>query len=228
MKTLTIKDDNSTYSFECAKFEIIQGTPAERNEVSRLLVGLDELSPEIRAKVITAWVTTWKNSSFASLNDVPNGSVRMIDHVNEVVRFGMALGKLTYELWGAQWKQQVDWHELMQVLILHDLDKPLIYDHKRSSTAPPVLHGVSGAIFLNELEFSENVVTAVAMHSPMSPFHLTSNLLYILHYVDLLSLDHSYILEGREALYQKHSALEGAMDARIKEEIDKALNKRKQ
>jgi len=183
-----------------AFYKIVQGTTDQREEVGRMLPGLDELAPEVREKVITAWVTAWRNSSFKSLNDVPH---QTMSHVSEVVEFGIAFAREALKHWEGRWNKPLDWQELMQALILHDLDKPLLYSEK-SLLLWQIPHGVLGALILNELGFSDNVVSAVATHSMQSPFHPSTAVSYLLHYADLFSTDHRLLEEGQEAFYQKH------------------------
>jgi HD superfamily phosphohydrolase YqeK len=188
-----------------AFYQINRGTQAQRDEIRRRLPGLEELSPDIREKVITAWVTAWQNSTFESLDEVPH---HCMDHVAEVIRFGMAFAMLAVEQWGEQWNKQLDRQELIQALILHDLDKPMLYAKNNkpfeySVVATQVPHGVLAAMILNELGFSDNVVSAVATHSPQSPLQPSTALSYVLHYADLFSADHRNLEEGTQAHYQK-------------------------
>lgn len=191
-------------------YTISEGTPAERDEIKHRFAGLEELSPEISEKVITAWVTVWKNSSFKYLDDIPYAlQHRLMDHVVEVVRLGIALNKCACDMWGDEWKKELDRQELIQVLLLHDLDKPLLYVKKgdrveKTPLASRLQHGVLGAMILKELGFSEQVVSTVATHALGSPFHSPSLLSYVLHYADLFSSDHALMLEGIEPFYQKH------------------------
>ena len=195
-----------------AFYQIKQGTPGQREEVKRSLVGLAELSTELQEKVVTAWVTAWQNSTFDGLSDVPfslnTPKRQLMEHVVEVTRTGMALARVGMELWGEQWSKQFDWSELVQSLILHDLDKPMLYaiQDKRlgySEIAPRIPHGTLTAMILNELGFSSAVVSAVATHSPQCWLQPPSAICLILHYADLFSADHTYLEAGVQAHYQK-------------------------
>lgn len=191
-------------------YEIVKGTAEQREEIRRWLPGLDELALDMREQVITAWVTVWQNSSYESLDEVPYAlSHKLVDHVSEVVRFGMAFAQLAEEQWGDAWKIKLNWQELIQVLILHDLDKPMLYTRsanplEKSTVAKQLPHGTLSALILKELGFSENIISAVATHSLESPFHPATALSYVLYYADLFSADHALLEEGIEAFYQKH------------------------
>lgn len=188
-------------------FQIIVGSQQQREEVKNRIPGLDELPPETKEKVVTAWVTAWQNSSFESLEEVPCGKRHhLMDHVAEVVNLGMAFAKLAQNQWGDTWNNQLDWHELIQALILHDLDKPLLYAKngeciQGSPISRQLPHGVLSALILSELEFSEAVISAVATHSPKSPFHPATVIAYILFYADMFSADHTLLEEGAEPFY---------------------------
>ncbi len=184
-----------------AFYKIVQGTKGQRDEVGRLIPGLNELSPDVRERVVTAWVTSWQNSSYKSLIDVPH---HVMDHVADVVHFGILFAKAALDRWQDTWNKPFDWQELIQVLILHDLDKPMLFDDK-SLIFGQIPHGMLGALILNELGFSDNVVSTVATHSTQSPLHPSTALSYLLHYADLFSMDHYLIESGFEAFYQKHT-----------------------
>lgn len=188
-------------------FKIIVGSQQQREEIKNRIPGLDELSPKIKEKVVTAWVTAWKNSSFESLEEVPCGKRHhLMDHVSEVVNFGMAFAKLAQNQWGETWDKQLDRQELIQALILHDLDKPLLYAKKGdllegSPISRQLPHGVLSALILSELGFSEAVISTVATHSLKSPFHPATALSHILYYADMFSADHTLLEEGSEPYF---------------------------
>lgn len=192
-----------------AFYQITYGTEDQRKEVENWLTGLEYLSSEVKEKVITAWVTTWLNSSFEQLNQMVFSKLapeyRLTDHVVEVVRYGIDLAKSA----SLQWQIEVNYEELVTILLLHDIDKPLLYTKveekvNASNYATQIQHGVLGALLLNELGFSENVISTVATHATNSPFHGSSFEAYVLHYADLFSADHALMLAGTQPFYQRH------------------------
>ena len=190
-----------------AFYTIQEGSIAERKQVSDWLFGLERLSPDNREKVITAWISSWRSSSYRSLEHIPGfsfSSYKLMDHVNDVVHFGISLAEESIKRWGLTF----DWEELIQIFILHDIDKPLLMDMDgekivKSERARQLQHGVLGALLLNDLGFSEKVISTVATHATNSPFHGSSTEAYILHYADLFAADHAVMKEGLTPYYQK-------------------------
>ena len=106
---------------------------------------------------------------------------------------------------------QVDLEEMVSILALHDVDKPLLYRRedgsvKSSRLAAELPHGVIGAMLLKELGFSHLVVSTVALHASNAPFHGSTMEAYILHYADFFSSDHALMLAGTKPFYQRHWA----------------------
>ncbi len=190
-------------------YTIQQGCSEEREWVREKLLGLNRLPSDDQEKVITAWVSAWKSSNYASLEDMPGFSFSLyplLDHVNDVVHFGISMAEEATKRWGVT----VDWDYLIQIFLLHDIDKPLLLNRDgdkivKSPFASQIQHGVLGALLLNEIGFSEQVVGTVATHATNSPFHGSSTEAYILHYVDLFCVDRAVILEGQTPYYQKLS-----------------------
>lgn len=185
------------------------GTSEERKTVREWLVGLNQLSEKNQDMVVTAWMTSWKNSTFERLEDMAfslmSPEYRLTDHVNDVTTYGMSLANDAIERWGIQ----LNWEELLQALILHDVDKPLLFTKvnnlpEKSPISRQIQHGVLGALILNELGFSEDVISTVATHATNSPFHGSTSIAYILHYADLFAADYALMKGGVEPFYQRH------------------------
>ena len=92
-------------------------------------------------------------------------------HVNEVTRAGVDLAKRAK----ADWRIDLANEVLVPILILHDVDKPLMYVREGgevvgSTLSKEIPHGVVGAMLLKELGFSHEIVSVVATHSPKMPF----------------------------------------------------------
>lgn len=192
-----------------AFYSIQTGTSEEREKVRKWLVGLEHMPVESQEKVITAWISSWKSSSFTSLEQVPGFSYsfyKLTDHVNDVSNFGISLANQAIK----QWDIMIDWEELVQILILHDIDKPLLLNVnegkiEKTALASQIQHGVLGALLLKEIGFSEKVISTVATHATNSPFHGSSMEAYILHYADLFGADYPLIIDGKVPFYQKFS-----------------------
>jgi HD domain len=193
-------------------YTIEHGSNSRRKAVEDWLWGLDLVTPELRDKIVTAWVTTWAASPYAELSDMPYSPTaphyRLEWHVNDVTRNGVDLAKRAATDWG----KTCDNNVLLPVLILHDVDKPLMYVRESSDKvsysklAHELQHGVVGAMLLKELGFDHTIISSVALHAGNSPFHGRNHEAYVLHYADYFATDHAIMLEGEhvEPYYQKH------------------------
>lgn len=176
-----------------------------RDAVAQKVWGLDLVSPGLREDVITAWVTTWAASPYERLEDMPwteGVDYPLLSHVNEVTRAGIDLAARAK----ADWTIDVPADTLVPILILHDVDKPLMYERKgtdvvRSKLADEIPHGVVGGMLLKELGFSHEVVATVTTHSPKMPFRGRNRAAHILHSADMFSADHIQLTMGKTPFY---------------------------
>ena len=183
---------------------------ARRKAVEECLFGLDLLAPETRDRVVTAWVSTWSSSPYERLEDMPwsaGADYPLMHHVNEVTRAGVDLAKRAK----ADWNVDLDNELLVPILILHDVDKPLMYVREGgavvgSTLSKEIPHGVVGAMLLKELGFSHEIISVVATHSPKMPFRNRGYAAYVLHYADMFSADHVMMVLGKEQFLQKHTS----------------------
>ncbi len=183
---------------------------ARRKAVEECLFGLDLLSPETRDRVVTAWVSTWSSSPYERLEDMPwtaGADYPLMHHVNEVTRAGVDLAKRAMADWNIDLANEL----LVPILILHDVDKPLMYVREGGAVVGSTLsreipHGVVGAMLLKELGFSHEIVSVVATHSPKMPFRNRGWAAYVLHYADMFSADHAMMVLGKEQFLQKHAS----------------------
>ncbi len=183
---------------------------ARRKAVEECLFGLDLLAPETRDRVVTAWVSTWSSSPYERLEDMPwtaGADYPLMHHVNEVTRAGVDLAKRAMADWNIDLANEL----LVPILILHDVDKPLMYVREGGAVVGSTLsreipHGVVGAMLLKELGFSHEIVSVVATHSPKMPFRNRGWAAYVLHYADMFSADHAMMVLGKEQFLQKHAS----------------------
>jgi hypothetical protein len=175
--------------------------------VAEWLYGLDLVSPALRDMIVTAWVSSWSSSPYENLSDMPFAPVAdypLERHVNEVTRAGLDLARRAATDWGTP----IDNDVLVPILILHDVDKPLMYVRESGTVGYSQLsrelpHGVVGAMLLKELGFSHPVVSAVATHAGYSPFHAETFEGYVLHYADYFAADHAMRVCNKPPFYQK-------------------------
>ena len=182
---------------------------SKRKAVEDWLWGLDLVSPPLREKIVTAWVSSWASSPYERLEDMPFSAgvdYPLMSHVNEVTKAGVDLAKRAQADWGVT----IDNDVLVPVLMLHDVDKPLMYTRTAdtigySQLSKEIPHGVVGAMLLKELGFAHTIVSNVSVHSPKLPFKGQNFEAYVLHYADLFSADHAFMSVGLKPFYQTHA-----------------------
>jgi putative nucleotidyltransferase with HDIG domain len=188
-------------------YQIDRTSNQKRRDVEAWLFGLDLVSPGVRDNIVTAWVSSWASSPYETLESMPFSAgidYPLMQHVNEVTRAGMDLAKRA----AADWKVTPDPDILVPILILHDVDKPLMYvrdgaEIKHSTLYHELSHGVVGAMMLKELGFPHHVVSTVALHAGNAPYHGRTFEAFLLHYADYFSADHAMMTVGKKPTYQK-------------------------
>ncbi|MBR0650615.1 hypothetical protein GXW78_13145 [Roseomonas terrae] len=192
-----------------APYTIDRGSNWRREAVEQWLFGLDLVSPALRTDIVTAWVSAWASSPYDTLEAMPftpdAPDYPLMSHVNDVTRTGIDLAKRA----AADWGDRIDLEVLVPILILHDVDKPLLYVRKDggamySQLAGELPHGVIGAMLLKDLGFAHGIVSTVATHATNAPFHGSSFEAYVLHYADLFSADHAFMTCGKTPFYRRH------------------------
>ena len=168
------------------------------------LAGLDAVQPDIADRIVTAWVTTWVSSVWPELDDIPFSALApgypLARHVNEVTRAGQALMPRAAEDWGVPLAPEI----MLPILILHDVDKPLLSDPRgKTSLAKRMPHGVVVAMLLRDLGFDQRIVETVATHATDAPFHGDTAEAHLLHYADLFAADHALRAQGLVPFYRR-------------------------
>lgn len=193
-------------------YRIAEGTADQRQMVGDWLEGLDRLSAPVREKVVTAWVSAIASSAYDTVESIPYSvaepSYGLKRHVNDVTRVGIELSRQASAIWDYGFEPDA----LVSILILHDLDKPLIYAGNRQAAEYSPLgleipHGVVGGMMLRELGFPQVVVSTVTTHAANAPFHGRNPEAWVLHYADMFATDHVYMTAGLSPFYQKHLGL---------------------
>lgn len=190
-------------------YTIERGRADKRAAVAAWLHGLDLVAPDTRERIVTAWTSVWTSSTHAAIEDFPYSPMapdfRLALHVNEVTRAGLDLARRAEAEWGARLDPEI----FVPILILHDVDKPLLYLRQNGKVEYTQLyhelpHGVVGAMLLRELGFADQIVATVATHASNAPFHGSTMEAYLLHYADFFSTDHALMQAGTEPFYQRH------------------------
>ena len=185
-------------------FTLTQGHDNQRAAVRGWLAGLDAVAPETAERIVTAWVTTWTSSVWPALEDIPFSALAagypLARHVNEVTRAGLALMPRAAEDWGVSLDPEI----MLPILILHDVDKPLLSDAQgKTSLARRMPHGVVGAMLLRDLGFDQRIIETVATHATDAPFHGDTAEAHVLHYADLFAADHALRSQGLVPFYRR-------------------------
>ncbi len=189
-------------------FTLSEGSGNQRATVRAWLAGLDSVSPATAEQIITAWVTSWTSSTHVALEDIPFSAhapgYPLMRHVNEVTRAGQALMPRAAEDWGAVLDPEI----MLPILILHDVDKPLLSTRDdtgvhKTSLAKRMPHGVVGAMLLRDLGFDQQIIETVATHATDAPFHGDTAEAHVLHYADLFAADHALRVQGATPFYRR-------------------------
>jgi len=185
-------------------FRLDKGTDNQRAAVCGWLHGLDAVAAVTAERIITAWVTTWTSSIWPALEDIPFSASApgypLARHVNEVTRAGQALMPRAAEDWGVELDPEI----MLPILILHDVDKPLLSDSTgKTALARRMPHGVVGAMLLRDLGFDQRIVETVATHATDAPFHGDTPEAHLLHYADLFAADHALRAQGLVPFYRR-------------------------
>ena len=190
-------------------YEIQKLSDEGRRMLLERLPELELLPSKLRDAALVAWNSSVLSSSHADYDGLPFSQAvpaySLLQHVQEVTQCGLLLSEFAQRRWGTT----VDPDVLLSVLLLHDVDKPLLYEISGSSArlsagAGAVPHGVLGAMLLRELGFCDAVVAIVATHAVYSPFHSDQVEGWILHYADLFAADHVMRANGLTPFYQGH------------------------
>lgn len=161
----------------------------------------------MRDNIVTAWVSSWASSPYETLEAMPFSAgvdYPLMHHVNEVTRAGMDLAQRAATDWGTTLDRDI----VVPILMLHDVDKPLMYvrdgsEIKHSTLYRELPHGVAGAMLLKDLGFPHKVVSTVALHAGNAPYHGSTFEAFLLHYADYFSADHAMMAVGKKPFYQK-------------------------
>jgi len=196
-------------------FDHSRATRAHEAFLHHALHGVEQLPSDLASRVIRAWSLTWSNSSFAGFNEIPISpglDYPLLRHVNDVTRVGLSLRETTARMWD----RPADRETLLCILLLHDVDKPMLFERADGalrgtpiSTRMP--HGVLGALLLAELGFPELVISTVATHATDAPFHGSAQEAFLLHYADMISFDAAALESGGTPFFQRHQPLRGAV-----------------
>ena len=184
-------------------YEKREADQAGRESILRVLPMILDLEESLQKKTVDLIFSAWQASGVERIEALKfsrHTEYPLYLHIQETVRIGMMLWKYAKEHWKDNWTQSVDDSILLQALILHDIDKPVIVH--RPETENEIAHGVLGAMMARDFGFDERVISLIACHSPKSPVRPGNAMMQILSYADLFSADHILLNDERKAFFQ--------------------------
>ena len=184
-------------------YEKLEADSGGRERILTLLPVIRDLEEELQKKTVDLVFSAWKASGVGKLEDLRfsrHTEYPLYLHIRETVGTGMMLLEYAKEHWQDEWTESVDESILLQALILHDIDKPIIVH--RPETENGIAHGVLGAMMARDFGFDERVISLIACHSPKSPVRPGNAMMQVLSYADLFSADHILLLDGRKGFFQ--------------------------
>lgn len=187
-------------------YDLAPATAEHEAAVRRALVGFDLVSRDLAGRIAQAWAVAWANSTFGRFDAIPTSpslpDVPLVSHVNAVTTAALALASVSRDTWGIA----VDGEIVVASAMLHDVDKPLLFEAdrgriRRSTVAGHLPHGVLGAMILKDLGLPDLVVSIVATHATDAPFHGDTAEARVLHYADMFAIDSALAEAGRQPFY---------------------------
>ena len=130
----------------------------------------------LRAMVIEAWVSLWRESGYRDITEAPNslteydGDDDIVRHTNVVARMASAIAAELERAYGVN----PDYDLLLAGALLHDVDKLVLFERKGDSVqvgelGKKVPHGQYGALVAEKIGLPREVVNIIASHSPINP-----------------------------------------------------------
>lgn len=189
-------------------YKIFYANSEEKKYIESVFPSINNLSESNKKLVCDAYITVLKNTEYEKLEDIKfskhSQHYRLVDHVNEVIEISGKLVDYANEKWSDDsFTKKVSKEEMLILALLHDLDKVMLLSEKceQAGVNKMYSHGYLSALILNELKADDKIVSLVAYHSPKACMHIDDPLAMILHYVDLFSADHIYMLADRKPFY---------------------------
>lgn len=189
-------------------YKIFYANSEEKKYIESVFPSINNLSESNKKLVCDAYITVLKNTEYEKLEDIKfskhSQHYRLVDHVNEVIEISGKLVDYANEKWSDDsFTKKVSKEEMLILALLHDLDKVMLLSNKceEEGLNKRYSHGYLSALILNELKADEKIVSLVAYHSPSACMHINDPLAMILHYADLFSADHIYMLVDRKPFY---------------------------
>lgn len=190
-----------------AYYHLVKAEEADAAYLKRIFPRIADLRETNQRLVMDAYATAWKNSDFQTLEEIRFSAhsqhYGLVEHINEVAEFSLLLADQAKESWEDSYTAQYEREDVILLALLHDLDKVMLLSKSCIEAGLPkkISHGYLAGLILHDLGAPERIVSLVAYHSPSASMHLYDPLAMILHYADLFSADHIYMLVDRKPFY---------------------------
>lgn len=151
-------------------------------------------APELREKVIKAWVRALREGSFKNLEDIPFSITipeeSLVQHIKWVMEVALFIASLIEKGMGISINRDL----LIASVLLHDLGKAFEYKKKgnryvKSDIGEKFMHGFWGTFIALEERVSRDLAHLIVTHSKDSPEHPQLLEGIILHYADFAHAD---------------------------------------
>ena len=188
-------------------YKIYKANLEEEKYIECVFPSVKDLSELNKKLVCDAYITVLNNTEYEKLEDIKfskhSQHYHLVDHINEVVELSKKLADYAIENWNDSFTEKIKMEEVILLALLHDLDKVMMLSSRceEQGVNKKYSHGFLSALILNELKADEKIVSLVAYHSPSACKHIDDPLAMILHYADLFSADHIYMLVNRKPFY---------------------------
>lgn len=149
----------------------------------------------------------WKNSGFDTIEEIRFSAhslhYSLVDHINEVINIGLRYIDLSCEYWDDSFTSKLNKNEFIKLALFHDVDKMMFLSQKAidDNLENKITHGMLAALLMSELKISDRIISIVAYHSPKINKNIIDPLAMVLHYSDLFSADHIFMLANRRPFY---------------------------
>lgn len=190
-----------------AYYQLMKANECDAAYLKKVFPRIADLSEDNQRLVLDAYATVWKNSDFRTLEEIRFSAhsehYSLVDHINEVAEFSLLLADQAKKAWEDSYTAQFEREDVILLALVHDLDKVMLLSQACVEAELPkkISHGYLSGMILHDLGAPSRIVSLVSYHSPSACMHLYDPLAMILHYADLFSADHIYMLAGRKPFY---------------------------
>ena len=185
-------------------------TSEDKDSILKAFPLISEIKDErLKDMVLETWAQVWRESPYKDLATAPNtssalgGSQKLVDHIKLVGKIALSMADAIEKAYGPKVNRDV----LMADVVLHDVDKLLMYERKGNQVdgtelGKTIPHGNYGALVAFRVGIPREIVSTVLNHSVFSSKVDPSTLEGILlRYSDHAAFQIDRILSGLPPLH---------------------------